>query len=103
MVWITGVAVGLWSLMLRTRDGGRTWEEAELPPPPGDTRADANLMSVFGDAQWGELYDLQQDPHELDNLWDAPAAIGIKAELLQRLVCALMEHADSSPSPTRIA
>lgn len=50
-----GVAVGLWSLMLRTRDGGRTWEEAELPPPPGDTRADANLMSVFGDAQ-GRLF-----------------------------------------------
>ena len=50
-----GVAVGLWSLMLRTRDGGRTWEAAELPPPPGDTRADANLMSVFGDGQ-GRLF-----------------------------------------------
>ena len=50
-----GVAVGLWSLMLRTRDGGHTWEEAELPPPPGDTRADANLMSAFGDVQ-GHLY-----------------------------------------------
>lgn len=50
-----GVAVGLWSLMLRTRDGGHTWEEAELPPPPGDTRADANLMSAFGDTQ-GHLY-----------------------------------------------
>ncbi|MBV2264831.1 MAG: glycosyl hydrolase [Thauera sp.] len=51
----SGVAVGLWSLMLRTRDGGRSWEEAELPPPPGDTRADANLMSVFGDVQ-GRLF-----------------------------------------------
>ena len=50
-----GVAVGLWSLMLRTRDGGHTWEAAELPPPPGDTRADANLMSVFGDGQ-GRLF-----------------------------------------------
>lgn len=50
-----GVAVGLWSLMLRTRDGGGTWEAAELPPPPGDTRADANLMSVFGDGQ-GRLF-----------------------------------------------
>ncbi|HNF78138.1 MAG TPA: YCF48-related protein [Thauera aminoaromatica] len=50
-----GVAVGLWSLMLRTRDGGRTWEAAELPPPPGDTRADANLMSVFGDGE-GRLF-----------------------------------------------
>jgi hypothetical protein len=58
---------------------------------------------VFGEGDWGELYDLQDDPHELDNLWDAPAAIGIKAELLQRLVRAWMEHADSSPSPTRIA
>ena len=50
-----GVAVGLWSLMLRTRDGGHTWEAAELPPPPGDTRADANLMSVFGDGE-GRLF-----------------------------------------------
>jgi arylsulfatase len=60
-------------------------------------------LSVFGDAEWGELYDLQDDPHEIDNLWDAPAATGVKAALLQRLVRALMEHADSSPSPNRIA
>lgn len=50
-----GVAVGLWALMLRTRDGGQTWEDVELPPPPGDSRADANLMSAFRNAQ-GHLF-----------------------------------------------
>lgn len=50
-----GVAVGLWSLMLRTRDGGAHWEALEPPPPPGDTRADANLMSIFGNTQ-GHLF-----------------------------------------------
>lgn len=50
-----GVAVGLWALMLRTRDGGQTWEEEELPPPPGESRADANLMSAFRNAQ-GHLF-----------------------------------------------
>lgn len=42
-----GVAVGLWSLLLRTRDGGTTWEDVALSPPPGDTRADRNLMRIF--------------------------------------------------------
>lgn len=50
-----GVAVGLWSLMLRTHDGGARWEALEPPPPPGDTRVDANLMSIFGNAQ-GDLF-----------------------------------------------
>ena len=30
----------------------------------------------------GELYDLQADPHEMDNLFDAPGASAIKAELM---------------------
>jgi arylsulfatase A-like enzyme len=30
----------------------------------------------------GELYDLGSDPHELHNLWDAPEAAGLKAQLL---------------------
>jgi hypothetical protein len=34
----------------------------------------------------GELYDLQGDPNELDNLWDNPAAGGIKTDLLGSLL-----------------
>ncbi|MCK2086804.1 YCF48-related protein [Thauera aromatica] len=50
-----GIAVGLWALMLRTRDGGRSWEEVELPAPPGETRADANLMRIFQSPR-GDLF-----------------------------------------------
>ncbi|WP_110994853.1 WD40/YVTN/BNR-like repeat-containing protein [Pseudomonas sichuanensis] len=44
-----GVAVGLWSLVLTTDDGGVTWTERTLSPPPGSSRADLNLMSLFVD------------------------------------------------------
>ena len=37
------------------------------------------------------------------NLWDAEAAQGIKLDLMQRLVQLQIEHADSSPNPTRMA
>ncbi|MCO5124116.1 MAG: YCF48-related protein [Rhizobacter sp.] len=50
-----GVAVGLWSLVLTTDDGGQTWVQQTLAPPPGSTRADANLLSLFADAQ-GRVY-----------------------------------------------
>lgn len=43
----SGIAVGLWSLMLQTSDGGRTWRKQTLPSPPGATKADRNLFSVF--------------------------------------------------------
>ncbi|MCG3190142.1 MAG: Ycf48-like protein [Burkholderiaceae bacterium] len=48
-----GVAVGLWSLVLTTDDGGRTWLQQTLAPPPGSTKADANLLSLFADARGG--------------------------------------------------
>lgn len=50
-----GVAVGLWSLLLTTDDGGKTWTEQRLSPPPGATKADANLLQLFADAR-GHLY-----------------------------------------------
>ena len=50
-----GVAVGLWSLVLKTEDGGQTWVETKLPVPEGSTKADANLWSLFTNAQ-GQLF-----------------------------------------------
>ncbi len=34
----------------------------------------------------GELYDLQEDPHELYNLWDRPECAALRAELKDRLL-----------------
>lgn len=42
----------------------------------------------------GELYDLAADPGELDNLWDAPAHAGVKADMLARLMDALVATED---------
>ncbi|MFO1268494.1 MAG: YCF48-related protein [Rubrivivax sp.] len=42
-----GVAVGLWSLVLVTEDGGATWQERKLDVPPGAKKADLNLLGLF--------------------------------------------------------
>lgn len=60
-------------------------------------------LTMFQEGDWGELYDLEHDPLELVNLWEDAAAEGLKSTLVQRLVRALIEHAETSPNPTRIA
>ncbi|OYV01945.1 MAG: glycosyl hydrolase, partial [Burkholderiales bacterium PBB5] len=50
-----GVAVGLWSLVLTTADGGAHWSPVPLATPPGAKKADLNLLGLFADAQ-GRLY-----------------------------------------------
>ena len=58
---------------------------------PGKSRADMifdgrHKLVVYHGAGLGELFDLEKDPHEFDNLWDAAEAGGIKQELLIRLL-----------------
>ena len=60
-------------------------------------------LSVYADADWGELYDLQEDPHELRNLWSDPAAAALRGELLMTLARSMIRHAETSPHPTAIA
>ena len=38
----------------------------------------------------GELFDLEEDPHEFDNLWDSVETAKIKQELLIRLFDAVV-------------
>lgn len=60
-------------------------------------------LSVFVEGEWGELYDLKDDPLERVNLWDVPDAQVLKCRLLHRLVQVMIEHADSSPRPSKVA
>lgn len=39
---------------------------------------------------YGELYDLQEDPGEIRNLWDRPEAAPLREEMTRRLVYAMM-------------
>jgi arylsulfatase A-like enzyme len=53
-------------------------------------------ITVYRAQDYGELFDLQEDPKEQRNLWDDPAYASVKAELLQRFV-----QAEIAREPTR--
>jgi arylsulfatase A-like enzyme len=60
-------------------------------------------ITSYRGVPWGELYDLNADPHELDNLWDDPASGPQKLALTERLVQKMMELSERSPRPTHVA
>jgi arylsulfatase len=64
---------------------------------------DRHRLSVYGGTDWGELYDLAEDPLELDNLWAQPRAAALRAALVERLAREMMETDDVLPRPTRFA
>ena len=54
-------------------------------------------LTLYEGVEWGELYDLSNDPHEMNNLWNDPRALNQRRELTERLARKMMELADSSP------
>jgi len=56
-------------------------------------------MTVYLDQSWGELFDRNEDPHELQNLWSDPAAQSDRSELLWLLSQELIRTVDRSPLP----
>ena len=60
-------------------------------------------ITYYRGMPWGEFYDLENDPLELDNLWDDPAAASAKQEMTERLLHKMMELAERSPLPNRTA
>jgi arylsulfatase A-like enzyme len=57
-------------------------------------------MTIAHGDPYGELYDRQTDPHEMDNLFDNAAHRALRAELMEKLAYREMELADRSPLPT---
>jgi arylsulfatase A-like enzyme len=57
-------------------------------------------LTFYEGAEWGELYDFSNDPHELNNLWDDPKSKHLRAELFEKLARKMMELADTSPVAT---
>jgi arylsulfatase A-like enzyme len=56
-------------------------------------------MTIAHADAWGELYDLANDPHEMDNLFEDPGYRGARAELMEKLAYRQIELADRSPLP----
>lgn len=54
-------------------------------------------ITVYRNAEYGELFDLQDDPGELQNHWNNPEYAAVKAELLLKFV-----QAEIQKEPTRM-
>lgn len=65
--------------------------------------SERHRLSVYSGVDWGELYDLADDPHELDNLHADPARRGLRGELHERLALEMLALADPNPAPTGLA
>ena len=59
--------------------------------------------TLYRDQDWGELYDLESDPHETRNLWDDAGHGGTRADLSERLAHHLIAQMDESPQAERLA
>ncbi|WDR05178.1 sulfatase-like hydrolase/transferase [Devosia rhodophyticola] len=54
-------------------------------------------ISVYRHGVFGELFDLETDPREINNLWDEPASAGLKQDMLLAMVQGVMRS-----EPTRM-
>jgi arylsulfatase A-like enzyme len=52
-------------------------------------------------ASYGELYNLREDPHELDNRWDDPASARAKSDMQARLADWLIDTEDPALAPLK--
>ncbi len=89
-------------LLVEYNDGGRRLGFSE----PARVRAlitNDFRYTLYRDQEWGELYDLNTDPNETNNLWDDPEYASVRAELAERLTHHLTAQMDESPLSDRIA
>jgi arylsulfatase A-like enzyme len=56
-------------------------------------------MTIAHGDPYGELYDIKNDPDEMDNLFEDAAHRGARAELMEKLAYRQVELADRSPLP----
>jgi arylsulfatase A-like enzyme len=56
-------------------------------------------LTIAHDDPWGELYDLANDPHEMDNLFEDGGHREVRARLMEELAYRQMELAERSPLP----
>lgn len=55
-------------------------------------------LTVYYNQTYGELFDLEQDPKELNNLWDDPASTELKSRLMLKYIWAELGK-ESMPMP----
>ena len=80
-------------------DSQRTMIGFDRPQRVRTLVTDRYRLSIRFGEDWHELYDLEEDPHELNNLFDNPAADEIKQTLFEAMLHRLIDLQDRSPLP----
>ena len=100
---IPGVMQGVsqWKVWTGEEETAREWAIIENRHQPTKlhlrTYVEArHKITVYRGEEFGELFDLLEDPDERHNRWDDPAWTGVKAGLMQRWI-----QAEISREPTR--
>ena len=73
------------------------------PPRVHTLRTERWRLSMFDGVDWGELYDLENDPYEFKNLWDDPSFSTERATLVEVMAKAQIANVDRSPYPVNYA
>lgn len=90
--------------ILIEEDHAKPYLGMENPPPRLRTIVTPRYrLSLYLDQDWGEIYDLIDDPAECNNLWESPAHGAVRDSLLQTLAQEMTRHADRSPWPRSVA
>jgi hypothetical protein len=57
-------------------------------------------LSIYDGVNWGEMYNLSDDPGEIVNRFDDPSCAAVRSELFERLARMRIALVDRAPLPT---
>jgi arylsulfatase A-like enzyme len=73
----------------------------DVPPICSSVRSERYKLAYYRTLRTGELYDLQKDPNETENLWTSVHHTDVREEMMERLVDSMLGTTD--PLPQRFA
>jgi len=96
---IEGAAPSVRSGIVVEEDNQRVFLGFDRPVRMRTLVTDRWRLTVYRGVDWGELYDLHEDPLELNNRWSDPALLPTRDRLLLQLVQEMQDLSDDSPLP----
>ena len=93
---------GLGSVLIEQEDQ-REYFGLKAPVRLRTLVTDRYRMTIYHGNDWGEIYDLLEDPAEVNNLWNDEEIFEVKLQLLETLARHQMALTDYGPLPSKLA